>query len=173
MGVRRTLAAALAAPLLLLAACGGTDTSIADPPISPDATTSSPTGQPHRESPEHFIRRWVAEDTRMQNTGDTSAFRSMSQNCLGCVSVARRVEGIYGAGGFVKTDGWSLMRQTQSAHHGQKRTIELLVDSAPTTYVSSKGASPQHLKGGHEHFQVEIVPTSNSWAVTQFVQVAS
>ncbi len=59
------LAGALAAPLLL-SACGGDD-SVADPPVS-SAPTSSPTGTPHRESPEHFIRRWAAERA-MQNTG--------------------------------------------------------------------------------------------------------
>ena len=72
MAVRRILAAALTAPLLTLAACGGGG-SIADPPIS-SAPSSSPPTQ-HRETPEHFIRRWAAEDTRIEKTGDMAHFR--------------------------------------------------------------------------------------------------
>jgi hypothetical protein len=173
MGVRRTLAGALAAPLLLLAACGGDDTSVADPPISPGSTSSSPGVPPQRESPEHFIRRWVKQDTRMQNTGETTAFRAMSSGCSGCTAVADRVDSIYAAGGSVKTEGWSLKRQYESVRHGKTRTIELVVDSAPTTYTPSQGASPKHLDGGREHFQVHLKPTAASWVVTQFVQIGA
>lgn len=172
MVVRRSLAGALAAPLLLLAACGGGADSIADPPIS-SAPTSSPTKPPKQESIESFIRRWVNEDTRMQNTGNTAEFRSMSKGCDGCDAVADRIEAIYKAGGRVRTDGWSLLRSYQSAHHGKTRTIELLVDSAPTAYTPSAGASLRHLQGGREHFQVRLIPTAHSWLVTQFVQVDS
>jgi hypothetical protein len=48
MDPRRTLIAALAAPLVLLGACGGNDASVADPPISPGSTSSSPTTPPKR-----------------------------------------------------------------------------------------------------------------------------
>jgi len=62
MGVPRfligSLAGALAAPIVLLAACGGDDASIADPPVSPRPTSSSPTGTPPQESPEAFFRRF-------------------------------------------------------------------------------------------------------------------
>ena len=74
MAVRRTLAALLAAPALLLpavlAGCGD-DSSVADPPVaspSPTATSSDP---PARESAEHFIRRWAEAEKQMENTGKT------------------------------------------------------------------------------------------------------
>ena len=89
MGVRRRSTGAVHAihagvtsclVVLLLAGCGGgDDDSVADPPVAP--ATSSPTASPQRESPEHFIRRWAAEDTRMQNTGETANFRDMSHGC--------------------------------------------------------------------------------------------
>jgi hypothetical protein len=173
MGVRRILAGACTAPLLWAAtACGGGDTSVADPPISPHSS-SSPTDAPHRESPEHFIRRWAAADTSMQNSGDTSRFRSMSNACSGCQAVADRVDDIYAAGGNVHTRGWSIVRTYQSARDGRSRTIELIVDSAPTTYRPSSGAALKRLDGGREHFQLLIRPSSGSWVVTRFVQVDS
>jgi hypothetical protein len=176
MGVPRfwtgTLVGALTAPLFILAACGGGDDSVADPPVSPSATSSS-TDTPQRETPEAFIRRWANEDTRMQNTGDTSGFRSMSNKCGGCESVADRVDEIYKAGGKVHTAGWSLLRSYESARTGKLHTIEVIVDSAPTVYTPSLGAPTKHLLGGREHFQVQLVPHSHSWLVRQFVQVSS
>jgi hypothetical protein len=171
MSVRRLATGILAVPLLL-SACGGGDDSVADPPIS-SAPTSSATGTPPRESAEHFIRRWAAENTRMQNSGDSSAFRGMSSGCNGCDAVADRVDSIYGAGGEVHTDGWTRIRITESARVGRSHTIELLVESSPTTYTLAKGAAPKHLDGGREHFQVQVQPKAKSWTVTQFVQVGS
>jgi len=175
MGVRRSVTGILAGTLgclaLLLSACGGGDDSVADPPVSP--ATSSPTESAQHESVEQFIRRWAAEDAQMQNTGDTSDFRTMSRGCDGCDAVADRVDSIYEAGGSVHTGGWTVLRLTQSVQNGKTRTIELLVDSAPTTYTPSKGAAPNHLEGGREHFQIEVRPTGNSWVVVEFVEIGS
>src|SRR3954447_10747806 len=109
MGVPRIVTGILARALTvpLLTACGGSGVSIADPPVSP-TSTSSPTGTPQRETPEHFIRRWAAEDTRIQRTGDTATFREMSDGCKGCLELADLVDQIYGAGGFIHTRGWQV-----------------------------------------------------------------
>jgi hypothetical protein len=174
MSVQRTIVGTLAVPLLLaaLTSCGGGDDSVADPPVS-SAPTSSPTESPQRESPEHFVRRWAREDVRMQNTGATSAFRSLTNHCGGCAAVADRVDAIYKAGGHVETEGWTLRHIGETDRRGQKRTIEITVDSAPTTYVEAKGDDPKHLNGGRERFQVQIEPSGNSWVVTAFVQVGA
>ncbi len=175
MHVRRSLgrhlAGALTAPVFVLAACGGGD-SVADPPVS-SPPTSSPTQPPKHESPEAFIRRWAAEDSRMQNTGDTHDFRAMSKSCSGCDSVADRVDSIYEAGGKIRTRGWALVRVYESDRGVTSRTMELIVDSAPTTYSPSRGASPRHLEGGREHFQVRLEATRHSWLVSEFVQIGS
>jgi hypothetical protein len=170
MGLRPTLAGALLAPLLLLAACGG-HTSVADPPVAP-APTTSPTHAPKRESPDHFIRRWAAEDTRMQNTGETSKFRQMAKGCEGCLAVARFVDSTYAAGGRIETKGWSLMKVIPDDLHRGTQTFDFTVDSAPTTYWTSAGSSAKRFRGGRERFQLRLAPMSGSWVVTEFVQVA-
>jgi hypothetical protein len=173
MGPRRTLAGALAAPLLLLAACGGGDTSIADPPISPGSTTSSPTDQPHRESPEHFIRRWFDAGTKMQNSGKTRSYVALQDRCSDCVTVADRVERTYAAGGYFKTRGVRDFRVTSSAADGNTRLMDVRVDLFPTTYLEHSGGTVKHFTGGPAHFQVGLKPSGESWLVTSFVQVAS
>lgn len=173
MGVRRTLAAALAAPLLLLAACGGGDTSIADPPISPDPTTSSPTQQPHRETPEHFIRRFYAAEKTMENTGKTDAYRTLVKGCKSCVSLTKEVERFYTDGGYVKWGGLRIesIRPYPSQDGGRTFKVEGIAKS--TTYKTSGSASPSQLDGGPTTELVTLSKSDTSWLVSNFAKLGS
>ena len=168
MQTRRILLGALAAPVLLLPACGGHD-SVAHPPVSSAPTSSDPTGPPKQESPEHFIRRWAAEDTHIQRTGDTSDFRDMSNGCRGCIKLADLVDRIYSACGFIHTAGWKVTKISESEH----KTFDLYVNSASTTYAKVEGGPVHHLPSGAAHFQLRLKPNGSSWDVTYLVQVAS
>jgi hypothetical protein len=170
MAVRRILAAALAAPLLLLAACGDDGDSIADPPIS--SAPSSP-ATPQRETPEHFIRRWFSVGTRMQNTGDPDRYLAMQRDCRGCTAVANKVTSAYGHGGFYKTRGVRDLRVSSNEQAPAGRRLVVLVDLYPTTFKTSASAAPQHFHGGPATFQVSIASAEPTWLVTDFVQVAS
>jgi hypothetical protein len=171
--VRRALATALATPALLLAGCGSDDTETADPPLpvtpSPTKTHQPP---PKPETPEHFIRRWAAEGTRMQNTGDTASWLSLTKHCDGCDSVARLVSKTYQRGGDVSWDGWTF-RRVSKHHSGDRWFLDLFVDSAPTRFRPSREAEPKNLPGGRLHYQVQVVPRRHSWLVTSFIQVGS
>ncbi len=166
MAVRRILAAALTAPLLTLAACGGGG-SIADPPIS-SAPSSSPPTQ-HRETPEHFIRRWAAEDTRIQKTGDTAHFRQMSVGCRGCTKLANLVERIYKGGGFIHTRGWTVTKITK----GDSGSFDMYVRASSTSYAATASGVVHRLPSGPAHFQLQLQPRKSSWNVSSLVQVAS
>ncbi len=168
MHVRRYLAALLAAPLLL-SACGGGSTPVADPPVSSPTSTSPSTDSPARETPQHFIRRWAKEDTAIQRTGNTKLFRLMSKGCRGCVKLADLVDKIYSAGGFIHTRGWRVRRVSIT----KRGDADLFVFSAPTTYMESAGGVLHHLRAGNAHFQLRIQPNGDSWTVSSLVQVAS
>jgi hypothetical protein len=169
MRLRRTLAGALSAPLLLLAACGGDDTSVADPPVSPGSTSSSPTAPPQRETPEHFIRRWAAEDTKIQRTGKTSTFRAMSKGCAGCTKLANLVDRIYSHGGYVRTKGWRITKISRD----RSNTFDLFVFASATTYSESSSGAVHHLPSGPAHFQLVLESAGTSWNVTSLLQIAS
>ena len=163
-----TLAGALTAPLFLLAACGGGDDSVADPPVSPSSTSSS-TGTPQRETAEAFIRRWAAEDTRIQKTGRTAQFRSMSRGCKGCMKLANLVDRIYAHGGYVHTKGWRIEKVTRAGN----QLFDLYVFSTRTTYSETGSGPVHHLPSGPAQFQLTVSRSGSSWNVTSLVQVAS
>jgi hypothetical protein len=175
MGVRRSVTGLLAGTLgclvaLVLGGCGGDD-SVADPPVSP--TTSSPTQAPHRESAEHFIRRWAAADIQMQNTGHTSQFRRLSQPCHDCLKLADRVDKIYRAGGYVHTDGWSIGQVRVVSRDGDHLLVDLHVVSRPTEYRNSASGPTKSFPGGPATYQLGIEKTASSWIVTSLGQLAS
>jgi hypothetical protein len=174
MSVRRHLAGTLAVPLLVVAltACGGGDDSVADPPIS-SPPTSSPTQAPHRESAEHFIRRWFQAGTQMQNSGETEAYRKMQRGCRGCMDVAARVKKTYARGGFFRTKGVRTLHIDSTSASRGKLVVDLSVDLYPTTYRDRAGAKAKHFHGGPARFQVTLRRAEASWLVASFVEIAS
>jgi hypothetical protein len=173
MVVRRILAGALLAPLLVLSACGGDHTSVADPPVSPTSPSASATDPPHRESAKAFIRRWFDAGTEMQNSGHTTAYRALQLGCSDCKAVADRVDKAYAAGGYYKTRGVRSLKFVARTGPKSMPTLEVQVDLAATTFVERKGAPTQHFTGGPAHFEVGLKASRQSWLVTSFVQVAS
>jgi len=172
--LKRFLAALACCGVLSLSACNGDSSSSADPPSpSPTASTSSvepsPTEDP--ESPEEFVRRWVDVDREMQNSGDTTEYRQLSAKCRPCLEVADQVEGYYAAGGYVKTDGWSIVSaKTARSHKTASVTIQVL--SAPTEVVESEGAQVRRLEGGEGTYLLSLLVADTTWVVTDLEAVA-
>lgn len=176
MGVPRstvsTLAGALAAPLLLLAACGGDDTSVADPPISPGSTTSSPTQEPQQESAEHFIRRFVSASNAMEARGGTQDYLALTMTCKPCHSLAKQIEMARSNGGFYRSRGWTIRNVTADVTR-RSGTVDVAVTSAPTSFQTSAGEPVRHYSGGDFTFRVAIRMSGSVWKVTNVVQVAA
>lgn len=167
MHVRRALALTAVVPLLL-AACSDDpepQPKMPDPPpsSSPTPTTSETV---EAESAEEFIRRWVEEDKRMFETGDTKDFLAMGPNCDDCKNIADTVDRIYGAGGTVQWDGWTILelapKGKPSAH-----TYRFVVDSAPTRYRESAEGPWKKLAGGRVVQLIVLEPVGDSWHVLE------
>lgn len=174
MSVRRHLAGTLAVPLLVVAltACGGGDDSVADPPIS-SPPTSSPTQAPHRESAEHFIRRWAAAEKQMENTGQTDAYLAISAKCRACRELAADVHRYYSAGGMIQWGGWHFLSLRSEGTNGADRVFVARVQSAPTRYKVSASSPLRRLTGGPTTHQLTIGKVAGSWQMLVKAQVAS
>jgi hypothetical protein len=167
---RRTLVGALAAPLLLLSACGGDD-SIADPPVSSAPTSSDPTSPPQRESAEHFIRRFYAAERAMENSGKTSSYMAMTQGCSSCKSLTKQVKRFYRDGGFVRWAGFKVTSISGNNQNKPGQSFDVAGIAAPTTYKTSSGGETQHLSGGRTTDLVTLTKTATSWRVTGFAKL--
>jgi hypothetical protein len=171
MGVPRFLTGILAAPLLL-SACGGGDNPVADPPVSPGSTLSSPSHAP-RESPEHFIRRWAAAEKQMENTGRTGGYLSISSDCKACRELAADVHRYYSAGGSIHWGGWHISSIEPDGTNGTAHVFVLKVQSAPTSYRVSATSPMKHLPGGPSTHQLTIRQVDGEWHMLVKAQVAT
>jgi hypothetical protein len=173
MSVRRHLTGTLAVPLLVVAltACGGGDDSVADPPIS-SPPTSSPTQAPHRESAEHFIRRFYGAEQRMENTGKTGPYRHLTRGCVSCASLAHQVATYYDDGGYVRWAGIQIQSIRPYGSSAKGRIFAVKGVAEPTTYRSSSNASTSHLSGGPTTELVTLAKHDGSWRVAGFAKLA-
>jgi hypothetical protein len=172
--VKRFLAVFACCGLLALSSCSDDSSSSADPPSpTPTSTSSQPSPTQEVETPEEFVRRWVEVSNEMQNTGETKVYRSISRGCRPCTAVADQVERYFEAGGYVKTDGWSISSLKLSKPGAAGRvTATVEVESAPTQYKESAEADAQALEGGSVIELMTIEPYSNSWVLTNLEQQA-
>lgn len=166
-----TLAGALTAPLFLLAACGGGDDSVADPPVSPSSTSSS-TGTPQRETAEAFIRRFVSISNAMEMRGSTKEYLALTSDCKPCRSLARQIGSARREGGFYRSRGWSIESMQVHVPRNVGR-VNVAVKSAPTSFKTSADASVQHYSGGDFTFRIAIRRSGSTWEVTNVAQVAT
>jgi hypothetical protein len=167
----RVLESALLAPLLLLAACGSGHDSVADPPISSSPSSSSPTQPAQRESPEHFIGRFVSVSNEMEMHGSTSAYLALTRDCEPCRSLAAQIKGARSDGGFYRSKGWTITAM-DPAVVGRSGSVDVSVRSAPTAFKMTSRAAVQHYSGGAFTFRLAIRWTNTGWKVTGVTQVA-
>lgn len=180
MGVVRVRGlVALLVTLVALAGCN--DPSPPQPtPTTSTPTTSSPTmsestsPSPQPETAEQFIRRWVEMSNQMQNTGEVRSYLAVSRRCRACENVAKRIKTIYAAGGYVRTEGWTIVSIKNEGRVGHRRTFRVVVDSAPTEYVESSTGDVMHLAGGSGLVErLEIAKVRDSWRVTDLGEIPS
>jgi hypothetical protein len=102
----------------------------------------------------------------MENTGETSAYRRLTEPCNPCAELARQIQHFYRAGGYVHWAGWSIkgIRPYDSASRPNAYAVRVL--SAPTTYRESSQAPIKHLDGGPATEIVSIKRLHGSWVVT-------
>lgn len=168
------LATPLAVGLLVgvLTACGGDPPSPPPLSLSPTPTVSETTQA--SESAEHFIRRWVQVDNRMQNTGDTSEYRSIAEpGCKACRGLADEVQRIYEAGGYIRTGGLVVRSIESVGRMNEGVTYEVAVDSAPTRFKRSSTSRLESFPGGRATYVLVIGRETGSWRIFKISKAAS
>jgi hypothetical protein len=174
----RLLAAAVTAGLALSACSDDPEPILTPTPTeTPTTTTPSPTESESAEpeDPKEFIRRWVDLNTELQNTGETKDFLAAStKNCEPCHAIADRMTTIYSTGGFVRTDGWTVM-SIRALNPGATKHAEFFVrlDSAPTEYRETADGPVESFPGGESLYRFVLTLRGDQWMVSDYIQRAS
>ena len=173
MVVRRILAGALLAPLLVLSACGGDDTSVADPPVAPTSPSTSAAHPPHRESAKAFIRRWAKAEQDMENTGETAEYAKLTPGCTACQTLIKQVKKFYAAGGYIKWQGLQVLNVERQGSTNGSTSYAITTNSTPTTYRESADGPTRTLKGGVTKELVSLKWVDGEYVVTSRARLSS
>lgn len=164
--------------LAVLAGCSDADGGSAPPPAPPSSgptsTGPSESTEPQPESAEGFIRRWAAANTEMQNSGKTTSFLSLSDGCSPCNDLAALVEQFYASGGYVRTDGWTVLSVAALApRRGNRRVFQVDVNSRPTEYRESAEGPKKSLPGEQTQYQFTLEQLRGTWKVADYFEVST
>jgi hypothetical protein len=126
------------AATLVLTACGGGGSTPSQASTSlPSVSTTA--------GPEHFVRRWLADQQRMQVTGRTAPHVAANRRCEECRTLAHYVRSYYAAGGYVRGGAYRIrsIDYTPSQDGG---IVTVHAQSAPETIRTSSAKPVHHFK---------------------------
>lgn len=177
LSARGGLTLAVVVPVVLAGCSGGiapgAEEAARTPAMSsvPSPSTTE-TAAAEAESPQDFIRRWVREYNRMQDTGDAGRFLAISSRCGPCRDVAEAVETAHAAGGFYRTEGLRLLSVEDRTSGTGPLVLDVRTDAAPTAIKDGAGRPIRRLPGGRAVFRFRL-SRSEPWQVVGLTQVPS
>lgn len=171
--VKRYLVFVVAA--MTLSACGAdSEKATPDQPVTGKVQPQKPTASDspdsayfaqRRMNPRRFLRRWEAASDRMQVTGRTAAYASMTSGCAPCDGFVEIVQRVYKEGGTVDFAGSTILRIVKAG--GSDSTYLVTKDVSPTVVHHGDGRL-EKFPGGRTTFRVVLEPDRGVWVVSHF-----
>lgn len=95
-----------------------------------------------------FVRHWVATINHAALTGDTAQLRGMgSPNCESCEAIAVNIDSIYGSGGRIEEENWTVQSLRVLKATGRSATLTLGAHIGREVIVDSDGERTEKVGG--------------------------
>lgn len=131
-------------------------------PTPPETATGT-----SNEALQAYVGYWIDTLNYATVSGDSESLRAVStEKCQTCQDFAGTLDQIYGAGGQVETDGWSLRAAVPLADRPDNEPalrVEALV--SPQTVTQTKGAEAETYGGGQQAMTIFLVSRGEGWLV--------
>jgi hypothetical protein len=148
-----------------LAGCGG-DSKDGAGPLRTDSTDLPHDAAPTTGNAKKFIHRWAAAEARMENTGRTAQYLTLSKQCPSCRDLAAAVRQYYAAGGYIRGGAWRIDSIEADPSSQAVGIYTVHARSAPTTVKPSSSRAEEHLPGRRVTYLLGLLSTSGSYEVT-------
>jgi hypothetical protein len=158
-----------------LSSCSNATSSTADPPPTPPTVsqgTDEPSPSPTPETPEEFVRRWVAVANQLGRDGEPGPLLAASHQCDDCSAIARGVAQIYDAGGWIHGGDWQLVGEITVDRHGPRFVCGFELEIEPGMYRASADASVQTTPGGSARIRATMSKVGGELKMNDFVRLA-
>lgn len=112
-----------------------------------------------------FARFWIDTLNEATTSGDTTKLKSIQKpSCTTCADFAKQLDDIYGAGGHVETDGFSVKKILNEAGvPAPGAGVSVTLTATPQKVYKAKGAPPRSLKGGEVRLRLIMVRVKSHW----------
>jgi hypothetical protein len=152
--------------VLLLAVTGCSDST----PLSGDSVAEARPAYANQEGPdgaEQFAGYWVDVINKATATGKTEQLKSLGlKSCDTCTDFAQHLDQVYGAGGRVETDDWTIESVIPEAGATDKRVGMLVAVNVPPNKVyANDDAKPQKFRGGNQRFRMIVLRKGDHWMI--------
>jgi hypothetical protein len=173
-GLGRWLAVIAVASTMWGCGTGGEGAAPASPDTRTDRRPDEPAPSESRDSayfsqdrpdPRVFLRNLEATSDRLQVTGRTAKYASMTAGCAPCEGFVETVEDVYAADGTVDFPGSTIVRIVKA--QGSDSVYLLTKDVAPTVVHHGDGRLEKY-PGGRTTFRYILEPDGDSWNVAHF-----
>lgn len=120
--------------------------------------------EPEQESPEQFIRRYMAVSDQAQVSGNFVEYKKVvTSDCESCANYMRLVKKVYASGGSVQFDGTQILRFVDSPEGGTWFDFDFRVGDA--IVVDEHGREVNRYPAGESRTAVHLQRSGKSWKV--------
>ena len=144
---------------IVLSSCGGGHST-------PSTATSSLPQVAHQQKadPRRFVKRWLAAEVHMQNTGRTGPYLAANPECSTCRTLARFVKKYYAAGGYIRWNGYQIRSIGFTASQGGG-IVTVHAQAAPETIKVSSAEAAKHFPARHATLYVRVAAKAGGYTV--------
>lgn len=116
---------------------------------------------------EQFAGYWVDMINKASATGETDKLKSLGlESCETCTDFAHHLDEVYGAGGRVESEDWTIESVIPEAGATDKRVGMLVTVKVPPNKVfESKDSKGQAFQGGNQRFRMIVVRKGDHWMI--------
>jgi hypothetical protein len=143
---------------LVLTACGGGEST-------PSRVSTALPSVTKTSDAQQFVRRWLADQQRMQTTGRTAPYVAANRQCQECRTLAHFVHSYYAAGGFIRGGAYRIRSIDYTPSQGGG-IATVHATSAPGIIKTSSAEPPHHVHARRVVLYLRLVPKGGSFAVT-------
>ncbi|WP_341231172.1 DUF6318 family protein [Nocardioides salarius] len=182
--MRRHLAYAAGAAVLALAGCGGDDPTpqVADPtPTASVSASPSASAAVEKEAWEKktddgavaFVEHWLEVFNEAETTGETQVLEDLSApGCETCANFVEITNDIYGAGGFIKSEGWKIQQVGRPTETATETVVAFNVDQTPQRVRQTAESETLARPGGKLSLSAHLAWRGGKWVMNRLDRVA-
>jgi hypothetical protein len=145
-----------------------TPTAAAAPTLPPEARGTS------MASAKAFVRHYVSLVNHAVTSGSLDELKNAAApGCDSCDAVIDRVEHVYEAGGYIRSDGWRVRTiNIVPGHSPKKPALDVGLRLSPQVVVEKKGGAKRSFDGGRLPATFYLAQSAGTWVVQEWERSA-